>query len=47
MDTDYYGIILLTFVAFIGLAALLLVPIYRFLKREDEVNKRWTDKPED
>lgn len=44
MDADYYGTIALTFVGFVSLAALLLVPIYRFLKREDKENERWTDR---
>lgn len=35
-------IILVTLVAFFGLAALLLVPIWRFLDREEEVSQQWT-----
>lgn len=39
---SYNLIIVLTFVGFMILAALLLVPVYRFLKREEEVSSNWT-----
>ena len=41
---DYYTIVsLLTVLAFFLLAALLLVPVYLFLKREENVSeKKWT-----
>lgn len=38
----YFPIIVLTTVLFLLLAAVLLVPVYRFLKREEEASKRWT-----
>ncbi len=44
MDADYYGTIALTFIGFVALAAALLVPIYRFLKRQDEENERWSNR---
>lgn len=39
----YYVVIALTFVGFVALAAILLVPVYLFLKREEEVASHWTD----
>jgi hypothetical protein len=42
MDGDYLTVIIVTTLGFGALAAILLVPIYRFLKREDEVSKEWT-----
>lgn len=41
-DPEYLPIILGTLVGFGALAALLLVPIYRFLDREQEVAEDWT-----
>jgi hypothetical protein len=38
----YLPIIVLTTVLFLLLAAVLLVPVYRFLKREEEAAKYWT-----
>ena len=38
----YLVAILLSFVGFALLAALLLVPVYRFLKREEKVSQQWT-----
>ena len=32
----YWHVILITFVGFVALAALLLVPVWRFLSREEE-----------
>lgn len=40
--SDYTLVIILTLVGFIGLAALLLVPVYRFLKREEKMGTKWT-----
>lgn len=41
--SDYTLVIVITFIAFAGLAALLLVPVYRFLKREEKAGKKWSD----
>ena len=41
-DPQYLPIIVGTLVGFAALAALLLVPIYRFLDREEEVAEDWT-----
>lgn len=40
---DYYTLVILgALIGFLGLAALLLVPVYRFLQREDDVARRFT-----
>jgi hypothetical protein len=40
---DYYTVIIvLTLLGFLLLAALLLVPVYLFLKREEQASQRWT-----
>ncbi|PSQ83525.1 MAG: hypothetical protein BRD45_03880 [Bacteroidetes bacterium QS_8_64_10] len=40
---DFYAVVaFLTLIGFAGLAALLLVPVYLFLKREEQASKRWT-----
>lgn len=39
---EYSVLILVTLVGFIGLAYILLAPVYRFLDREQEASKRWT-----
>jgi hypothetical protein len=40
---DYYTVIvILTLLGFLLLAALLLVPVYLFLKREEHASQRWT-----
>ena len=39
----YYLIIALTFIGFVALAAILLVPVYLFLRREEEIASHWTD----
>ncbi len=39
---NYTIIIILSTVGFFALAAILLVPIYRFLLKEEEVAERWT-----
>ena len=41
-DPEYLPIIVGTIVGFGLLAALLLVPVYRFLEREKKVAKKWT-----
>ena len=41
-DPQYLPVILATLVGFSALAALLLVPVYRFLEREEEVAQQWT-----
>lgn len=41
-DAEYLPIILGTLVGFFLLAALLLVPVYRFLERERKVAEKWT-----
>lgn len=41
MDT-YTLVILGAFVGFVALAAILLVPVYLFLKREEQVSRNWT-----
>ncbi len=43
LTSPYFPIIVATFFGFIILAFALLVPIYRFLKREEEVSKLWTE----
>ncbi len=42
MDS-YYFVIVITFVGFFALAAALLVPIYRFLKKEEQTAELWTE----
>ncbi|SHK21835.1 hypothetical protein [Rhodothermus profundi] len=40
---DYYTLVILgALIGFLVLAALLLVPVYRFLQREDEAAHRFT-----
>lgn len=39
----YALLIILTLIGFFLLAAVLLVPVYRFLEREEQVSKRWTE----
>lgn len=41
-DPEYLPIIIATLVGFGLLAALLLVPVYRFLEREQKVAQKWT-----
>jgi len=41
-DPTYLPVIVVTLVGFAALAAALLVPIWRFLDREQEVAKDWT-----
>ena len=41
MDT-YDLVIIATLVGFLAVAFLLLAPVYRFLKREEEASKAWT-----
>ncbi len=42
MDS-YYLVIVGTIVGFFALAAALLVPIYRFLKKEEQTAELWTE----
>ncbi len=43
LDFANYGpLIVGTVLGFFSLAALLLVPVYRFLKREEAISARWT-----
>lgn len=42
---EYNGVILLVLVGFAALAALLLAPVYLFLKREEKVAESWTEDP--
>lgn len=42
-DNDYTLIIVVTTIGFFCLAAILLVPIYRFLKREEKASEEWTN----
>ena len=42
---DIYDIvILIAFVAFIAVAFMLLWPVYRFLKREEQASEAWTER---
>ena len=41
-DPDYTWVIIGTTIGFFALAAVLLVPIYKFLKREEKVAEQWT-----
>ncbi len=41
-DYNYTWIIVGTTVGFFALAAVLLVPIYRFLNREEKASEAWT-----
>lgn len=40
--SDYYVAIALSFFGFIALAAILLVPVYRFLRRQESQSEDWT-----
>lgn len=42
MASGYWDVILITFFGFVALAALLLVPVWRFLAREEEVAEEFT-----
>ena len=44
--TDYTTIILVTLVGFIALAALLLVPVDRFITRAEQASRKWTTRHE-
>ena len=39
---DYFVVIVVTIIAFSALAAILLVPVYLFLKKEEKVSDTWT-----
>jgi|GEM_PF-4868101 len=40
---NYTLIILATIVGFFTLAAILLVPVYRFLRKEEKISAEWTE----
>lgn len=40
---NYTLIILATIVGFFTLAAILLVPVYRFLRKEEKLSAEWTE----
>ena len=40
---EYTVTIILTLVGFTALAAILLVPVYRFLKKEEKIADAWTE----
>ncbi len=42
MESQYYLAIAVAFFGFLGLAFLLLYPVLKFMKREEEVAKQWT-----
>lgn len=42
MDAQIYLVIAGTFVGFVGLAFVLLFPVYRFLNREERLSDDWT-----
>ena len=42
MSDSYTTVIILTFLGFSALAAILLVPVYLFLKREERASASWT-----
>lgn len=44
METSYWGVIIATFIGFTLLAFLLLWPVHKFLKREEEAGEKWTDR---
>lgn len=39
----YHLAIILTTIGFFALAALLLVPVWRFLNREEQISREWTE----
>lgn len=43
MAHGYLDVIILTFVAFCLLAAILLIPVYRFMKREEAEGEAFTE----
>lgn len=42
-DSSLWLIITLTAIGFFALAAILLIPVYRFLLREEEASKDWVE----
>lgn len=42
MAAGYWDVIVITFVGFVALAALLLVPVWRFLSREEDMADDFT-----
>ena len=43
MDAKYAVVIIVTALGFGALAAILLVPVYRFLRREERLSREWTE----
>lgn len=43
-DTPVWIVVAITITGFFSLAAALLIPVYRFLKREEEISKDWVEK---
>lgn len=43
MEGDYWVVIIVTTIAFCALAAMLLVPIYRFMRTEEEMLEEVTE----
>ena len=41
-EINFTWVILVTLVGFFALAAMLLVPVYRFLKSEEKASEKWT-----
>jgi len=39
---DYTAIIIATFFGFFALAAIVLIPVYRFLNKEERLSRAWT-----
>ena len=42
MDGSIYLVIAVTFFGFIGLAFVLLFPVYRFMRRQERLSDDWT-----
>ncbi len=43
MEGDYWVVIVVTTIAFGALAAMLLVPVYRFMRREEQMLEEVTE----
>ena len=43
---EYAPAIIIAFLGFVALAAILLIPVYRFLKQEEEAGRQWTQEIE-
>jgi hypothetical protein len=44
---EFWLVIVVTIVGFFGLAALLLVPVWKFLLKEEQVAERWNESVKD